>query len=168
MFRYRIYGQAFTLAALVGGSYYYNADRLLRREWDKLQQEKKAKEKHEAWIRELEVRDREDQDWRERMGKVRDARRDEAEKRIQAMEARKSESGGGGGAITMAMKMLKGERKPATQAEEAQTGIKDISEGNNKTTDHDGKAGTVAQTVEKRKGEGTPVVVETKSQAKNT
>ena len=163
MFRYRIYGQAFTLAALVGGSYYYNADRLLRREWDKLQQEKKAKEKHDAWIRELEVRDREDQDWRERMGKVRDARRDEAEKRIQAMEAKKSESGGGGGAITKAVKMLKGERKPATPAEEAQKRVKDTAEGNEKTTEDDGEGGTVAQTVKKLKGEGTPVVVETKS-----
>ena len=163
MFRYRIYGQAFTLAALVGGSYYYNADRLLRREWDKLQQEKKAKEKHDAWIRELEIRDREDQDWRERMGKVRDARRDEAEKRIQAMEAKKSESGGGGGAITKAVKMLKGERKPATPAEEAQKRVKDTAEGNEKTTEDDREGGTVAQTVRKLKGEGTPVVVETKS-----
>ena len=116
MFRYRIYGQAFTLAALVGGSYYYNSDRLLRREYEKLQTEKKAKEKNEAWIRELEVRDREDQDWRERMGKVREVQKEEAERRIQAMEEKKSEHGGGGGAITKAVKKLRGEGKKPTEA----------------------------------------------------
>ena len=56
--------------ALVGGSFYYNSDRILRKEFEKLQKEKKAKEKHEAWIRELEIRDKEDSEWRERMGKV--------------------------------------------------------------------------------------------------
>lgn len=130
MFRYRIYGQAFTLVALVGGSYYYNADRILRKEFVKLQTEKKAKEKHEAWIRELEARDREDQGWQERMGKIRDAQREEAEKRLKAMEEKKSEGGGGGGAITKAMKKLKGEGKPVVEAfaepGKAETGVQPV------------------------------------------
>jgi len=116
MFRYRIYGQAFTLAALVGGSYYYNADRMLRKEYVKLQTDKKAKEKNEAWIRELEARDREDKDWRERMGKVAEARKEEAERRLKAMDEKRSEDGGGGGAITKAVKKLKGGRNSATEA----------------------------------------------------
>lgn len=108
MFRYRIYGQAFTLVALVGGSYYYNADRMLRKDYVKLQTEKKAKEKNEAWIRELEARDREDKDWRERMGKVVGEREAEAQRRLRQMEEKKSEGGGGGGAITKAVKKLRG------------------------------------------------------------
>lgn len=116
MFRYRIYGQAFTLVALVGGSYYYNADRMLRKEFVKLQTDKKAKEKNEAWIRELEARDREDRDWRERMGKVGEARKEEAEKRLKAMDEKRNEDGGGGGAITKAVKKLKGGKKSATEA----------------------------------------------------
>ena len=108
MFRYRIYGQAFTLAALVGGSFYYNSDRILRREYDKIQTEKKAKEKNEAWIRELEARDKEDQGWRERMGKVREVQKEEADRRKAAMAEKASDDGGGGGAITRAVKKLKG------------------------------------------------------------
>ena len=60
MFRYRIYGQAFTLVAMVAGSFYYNSDRILRHEYEKVKKEKKAKEKNDAWIRELEARDKED------------------------------------------------------------------------------------------------------------
>ncbi len=89
---------------------------MLRKEYVKLQTDKKAKEKNEAWIRELEVRDREDKDWRERMGKVAEARKEEAERRLKAMDEKRSENGGGGGAITKAVKKLKGERKSATEA----------------------------------------------------
>lgn len=66
MFRYRIYGQAFTLVAIVAGSYYYNADRLLRKEYEAVKAEQKAKEKNEAWIKELEFRDEEEKE-QERM-----------------------------------------------------------------------------------------------------
>lgn len=122
MFRYRIYGQAFTLVSLIAGSFYYNSDRILRKEYEKLQKEKKAKEKHEAWIRELEVRDREDSDWRERMGIVREAQKEEADRRMKAAEDRRSETGGGGGAITMAVKKLKkrGEKVVEKEKEEGE------------------------------------------------
>jgi hypothetical protein len=62
MFRARIYGQAFTVAAMIGGSYYYQdkreAEKALRIEAEGV----KAKERQNAWIRELEEREREDRE----------------------------------------------------------------------------------------------------------
>ena len=81
MFRWRIYAQAFTLAAMVGGSLYYNRDRVLRRQWFMKQQEIKAKEKHALWIKELEFREKEDQERRAKMHKVREAQKREAEQK---------------------------------------------------------------------------------------
>ncbi len=60
MFRFRIYGQTFTIAALIAGSFYYDTDRKRRREFQGVLAAKKAEEKKQAWIRELEARDRED------------------------------------------------------------------------------------------------------------
>jgi ribosomal protein S11 len=60
MFRARIYAQGFTLAALVVGSMYWKTDRQKRKEFDAVVLERKAKEKNEAWIRELEARDAEE------------------------------------------------------------------------------------------------------------
>lgn len=70
MFRYRIYGQAFTLVAIVAGSYYYNADRILRKEYEAVKAEQKAKEKNEAWIKELEFRDKEEREEKERQRRI--------------------------------------------------------------------------------------------------
>lgn len=70
MFRYRIYGQAFTIAAMIAGSYYYNADRILRKEYEAVKAEQKAKERNEAWIQELEFRDNEDKEEKERQRKT--------------------------------------------------------------------------------------------------
>ncbi|KAI9743550.1 MAG: Respiratory supercomplex factor 1, mitochondrial [Claussenomyces sp. TS43310] len=64
MFRARIYAQGFTLVAMVAGSMYWQTDRQRRKDFDKVVAERKAKEKNEAWIRELEARDREDQEMR--------------------------------------------------------------------------------------------------------
>lgn len=66
MFRARIYAQGFTLLAMVAGSMYYSTDRKKRKEFEGVVADRKAKEKNEAWIRELEARDREDKDWRAR------------------------------------------------------------------------------------------------------
>ena len=106
---------------MIAGSFYYNSDRILRKEYEKLQKEKKAKEKHEAWIRELEVRDREDSDWRERMGVVREAQKAEADRRLKAVEDQRSETGGGGGAITMAVKKLKKRGEKAVEGEKEES-----------------------------------------------
>lgn len=64
MFRRRIYAQGFTILAMVAGSAYWEGDRVKRKEFDGLIEEKKTKEKHEAWLRELEIRDEEEQDLR--------------------------------------------------------------------------------------------------------
>lgn len=79
-FRYRLYAQSFTLVAMLGGSFYYNSDRLKRKEYTDLVKQKKQQEKRDAWIRELEARDLEDKAWREKLGRVRDVKREEAEK----------------------------------------------------------------------------------------
>lgn len=67
MFRKRLYAQAFTIIAMVGGSYYYKADRVRRKEFDNLVAERKAKEKNEKWIQELEARDLEEKEWRAKL-----------------------------------------------------------------------------------------------------
>ena len=80
MFRARIYAQAFTLVAMYVGSLYYSKDRTKRKEFEGVVAEKKAKEKNEAWIRELEARDREEKD----MMAKREAARRRAEERSTA------------------------------------------------------------------------------------
>lgn len=64
MFRRRIYAQGFTILAMVAGSVYWENDRAKRKQFDGLIQQKKEKEKHEAWLRELEIRDQEEQELR--------------------------------------------------------------------------------------------------------
>jgi hypothetical protein len=64
MFRARIYAQGFTLVAMVAGSMYWKSDRQKRKEYDAAVAERKAKEKNEAWIRELEARDDEEKEIR--------------------------------------------------------------------------------------------------------
>lgn len=66
MFRARIYAQAFTLVSLVVGGMYFKTERQQRREFEKAVGERKAQEKRDAWLRELEIRDQEDREWRER------------------------------------------------------------------------------------------------------
>ncbi|KAI9645305.1 Respiratory supercomplex factor 1, mitochondrial [Ciborinia camelliae] len=77
MFRARIYAQGFTLVAMVAGSMYWDSDRKKRKEFEGVLAEQKAKEKNEAWIRELEARDEEEKE----MKRVRDERRRRAEGR---------------------------------------------------------------------------------------
>jgi hypothetical protein len=71
MFRARIYAQGFTLVAIVVGSMYWKTDRQKRKEFDAVVAERKAKEKNEAWIRELEARDEEEKEYR----RLKEARR---------------------------------------------------------------------------------------------
>jgi hypothetical protein len=66
MFRARIYAQAFTLVALVAGGMYFKTERQQRREFDQAVELRKKQEKRDAWLRELEIRDKEDREWRER------------------------------------------------------------------------------------------------------
>ena len=72
MFRARILAQGFTLVAMVAGSVYWKDDRAKRKEFEGLVDEKKAKEKQAAWIRELEARDEEDKQMKEVMKRRRE------------------------------------------------------------------------------------------------
>ncbi|KAM3069150.1 Respiratory supercomplex factor 1, mitochondrial [Clarireedia jacksonii] len=92
MFRARIYAQGFTLVAMVAGSMYWETDRKKRKEFDAVLAEQKAKEKNEAWIKELEARDEEEKELRR-----------EREKRRKAWEARET-SQGKEGKVTAAIK----------------------------------------------------------------
>lgn len=62
MFRRRIYAQGFTILAMLGGSAYWEEDRKRRKTYQGLVDQKDKKEKHDAWIRELEARDEEEQE----------------------------------------------------------------------------------------------------------
>ena len=64
MFRARVYAQGFTLVAIVVGSVYYKDERFNRKKFEKVVEDKKAAEKRDKWIAELEARDREDREWR--------------------------------------------------------------------------------------------------------
>ncbi len=79
-FRYRLYAQGFTLVAMIGGTLYYKSDRLKRKEYVKMKDKQKEQEKREQWIRELEIRDQEDREWREKLGRVKDLQREEEER----------------------------------------------------------------------------------------
>lgn len=61
MFRARVAAQGFTVVAMVAGSMYYSKDREKTKELQKLREQRDAEEKRLKWIRELEVRDDEDQ-----------------------------------------------------------------------------------------------------------
>ena len=82
-FRRRIYAQGFTIAAMFVGSVYWETDRKKRREYDDAVKEQKAREKRDAWLRELEVRDEEERALQARMQtrRRRDLERAELEKR---------------------------------------------------------------------------------------
>lgn len=69
MFRARIYAQGFTLAAIVAGSFFYKDERMKRKDLEAKVEEKKALEKKERWLRELEARDNEEREWREKIEK---------------------------------------------------------------------------------------------------
>lgn len=62
MFRRRIYAQGFTILAMLGGSAYWESDRAKRGQFDELSEEKRRKEKRDAWIRELEIREEEEEE----------------------------------------------------------------------------------------------------------
>lgn len=86
MFRARIYAQAFTLVALVAGGMYFKTERQQRRDFEKAVEVRKAQEKRDAWLRELEIRDKEDREWRERHAAI-EAAAKEAGKKPQEPDA---------------------------------------------------------------------------------
>lgn len=87
MFRARIYAQAFTLVSLVVGGMYFKTERQQRREFEKAVEERKAQEKRDAWLRELEIRDQEDREWRERHAAIEAAAKDAGKRASKSPEA---------------------------------------------------------------------------------
>lgn len=72
MFRARIGAQAFTVVAIVAGGAYYGKDREKRAELIKLEAQQRAEDRHQRWLRELEVRDEEEKELQETMRKRRE------------------------------------------------------------------------------------------------
>jgi len=70
MFRRRIYAQGFTVMAMLVGSIYWESDRKKRNEYDELIEDKKRKERHESWLKELEARDEEEQEFKRMRDKM--------------------------------------------------------------------------------------------------
>ncbi|KAK3630184.1 Respiratory supercomplex factor 1, mitochondrial [Elasticomyces elasticus] len=64
MFRRRIYAQGFTILAMVAGSAYWETDRSKRNQFNELVSDREKKDKHEAWLRELEARQEEEDELR--------------------------------------------------------------------------------------------------------
>lgn len=64
LFRARVYAQGFTILALVAGSMYWKTDRQKRKEFDQAVQDRIAREKRDAWVKELEARDEEQKELR--------------------------------------------------------------------------------------------------------
>ena len=100
---------------MLGGSFYYNADRLKRKEYTDLIAKRKAQEKRDAWIRELEIRDMEDKEWRQKLGMVRDAKREEAEREA-VEEKRKRDAAQDNKGV---LEVLKGKVKDVKEMEAA-------------------------------------------------
>ena len=104
---------------MVGGSFYYNADRLKRKEYVDLMEKRKAQDKKDKWLRELEARDQEDKDWRDKLGKVRDFQREEREQaEIEEKKRQEGRSDDGRGV----MAALKGKMKDEQDEEEKKEG----------------------------------------------
>lgn len=71
MFYWRVFFQAFTVAALLGGAFYYNEDTIRSRSKDKQEElRKKAKIREQLWLEEL---DRIDKEAKERKLKAEEA-----------------------------------------------------------------------------------------------
>ncbi|KAI0377572.1 hypoxia induced protein conserved region-domain-containing protein [Hypomontagnella monticulosa] len=85
MFRARIGAQAFTVMAMVAGGAYYGADREKRRELVKLEAQQRAEERHQKWLKELEVRDEEEKQLKAAMKR----RQDRVQQRKAEEEERK-------------------------------------------------------------------------------
>ncbi|KAF9699261.1 hypothetical protein EKO04_003203 [Ascochyta lentis] len=68
-FRRRLYAQGFTIAVLVAGNLYWQKDRVKRKDYEKQVAEKERMDKRERWLKELEMRDEEEKEWKDRMAK---------------------------------------------------------------------------------------------------
>ena len=76
---------------MLGGSIYWETDRSKRKEYHGLLEEKRKKEKHDAWIRELEEREREEEELRRLRDRI--VRGQRAERREMMEGQRREEEG---------------------------------------------------------------------------
>ena len=88
-FRARVYAQGFTLLCVCVGAIYWKEDREKRKQFQGLLSDKRAKEKRDAWIRELEIRDQIEEEERG-LRRVRKQEREAA--RMAALETKASEA----------------------------------------------------------------------------
>ena len=111
---------------------YYKPERLRRREHDSHLAEQKAKEKREAWIRELEARDQDEKEWKEKQSRA--AARDRKPTPVNLAREKSppelgafagqiaqekdqgTESGSGEGSVVKAVRELEGATKESAEA----------------------------------------------------
>ncbi|KAL1850420.1 Respiratory supercomplex factor 1, mitochondrial [Diaporthe australafricana] len=95
MFRARVIAQGFTVAAMVAGGLYFGAERHKEREHWKMQEQEKADEKRQKWIRELEARDDEEKELKAMINKRREKKKatgvEAARDNFRAAEAKRLE-----------------------------------------------------------------------------
>lgn len=93
---------------MLAGSVYWESDRSKRKQYDGLVEEKKKKERHESWLRELEARDEEEKELRSLRDKLMKARTaekqefSEGERRV-LEEKMKKDNGSWGGSVRSAL-----------------------------------------------------------------
>lgn len=93
MFRARIYAQGFTLLCIVAGSFYYAEERGRRKQFEESVTERKARERNQAWIRELEARDREEKELEVKKAKARQTRCEDGGRNLNAERERERVTG---------------------------------------------------------------------------
>ncbi|KAL9095894.1 MAG: hypothetical protein Q9165_001891 [Trypethelium subeluteriae] len=141
-FRRRIYAQGFTIAVMFVGSVYWEGDRAKRKEYDTAVQEQKAREKRDAWLRELEVRDEEDKAIRARKEAKRKRDTERAEKEAAKRETEvdgllQGEEAGGESSVTQAVKRLA----------QGETEVPSESSGSRDEAENSDREGSVTQMV---------------------
>ncbi|KAI9729529.1 MAG: Respiratory supercomplex factor 1, mitochondrial [Cirrosporium novae-zelandiae] len=108
MFRARIYAQGFTLVAIVAGSMYYKTERAKRGEFEKALAEKKALEKRERWIKELEARDLEEKEMQAKKEAIANAAREGKIASVAKSMMERSEQRGEGRIVEAIRDLLQG------------------------------------------------------------
>lgn len=93
MFRARIGAQAFTVCAIVAGGAYYGKDREKRQELIKLEAQQRAEERNAKWLRELEVRDQEEQQLQDHINRRRERRQQQVKEAAKNPTAAATPSG---------------------------------------------------------------------------
>lgn len=106
MFRARIGAQAFTVLAIVAGGTYYGSDREKRKELIKLEAQQRAEERHQKWLRELEVRDEEEKLLKEHLRRRKE--RADAKKAGETKETTDAHNADGGSGIIQSLSSSSG------------------------------------------------------------